>query len=525
MESGTVTQKRPAKKKIKTSWSKHQPRWFGKWHIYLGIIAGFIIAVISITGSILVFEDGIDEALNKDLFLVQQAQHKIPLVDIVLMVQQKYPALQFEYAMDEADKPNSAYRFYNFTAKEEFFINPYTAALSGRRLYESSFIRIVTSIHTSLCIGQTGTYITGIASLILLILTITGLRLWIPQKWSQLKQMLTVKFSAGFRRQNYDWHNVIGFYTAPVVSLLSLTGFCITFSLVIIPLLFMLSGKPPQEVVKIFSAKSAYKKGARPLSLQQAAVIAQQKMPGGRIVLVGLPADSSGVYAFTMYVPGLPKGGHREMIYIDQYNGSPTLNSRTDFPDIGKAYLAWLTPIHFGSFGGLPTQILAVIGGAAPLALFISGFIIWYPRWRKQKRSAEKKAAKGNFNKEDMPVRHAAAKEETRLGTAAFFAKQLKQSFKYAVWILLICAVMGALYGVVSGIVIQPAVFTIAYTAVLIIINFLIAMLCMLFNIIFLGPFKKGSRMLVKYFALSSGFFIVFTVVYMLLMNTGLKIF
>ena len=109
--------------------------------------------------------------------------------------------------------------------------------MSGKRLYQSSFIRIVMNIHTSLLMHETGEYITGTASLILLILTISGLRLWIPRKWKQLKSVLTVNFKGSFKRQNYDWHNVIGFYSSPVVVYLALTGLCITFSVVVVPML------------------------------------------------------------------------------------------------------------------------------------------------------------------------------------------------------------------------------------------------------------------------------------------------
>jgi uncharacterized iron-regulated membrane protein len=511
------------KKRLKLWWARHQHRWFGKWHLYLGIIAGFIIAIIGVTGSILVFQDDIDLALNKDYFLVQQEQHKIPLEAIVPMVKARYPALRFDYAMNEDDGPNRAYRFYDFATEKEFFINPYTAKMSGKRLYQSSFIRIVMNIHTSLLVPKIGEYITGTAALILLILTITGLRLWITKKWKQLKSVLTVNFKAGFKRQNYDWHNVIGFYTAPIVAFLSLTGLCISFSVIVIPALFMLSGQSPQGVAAVFNQKSLYSKKAIALAPKEIAAIAYQQMPHSRIGGIGLPTDSTGVYRLDMITPGLPKTGKREMLVFDQYSGKLLLNSRQAFPSAGKAYLSWLIPLHYGTFGGLPTQILALIGGLCPLLLFITGFIIWWPRWKRQKKNAVKDAAEGRPGPRRLLKIKTADTEKLTIG--AYFWKHLKQGLRYALWTLLIIMVMGVLYGVLSGIVVQPAVFGIAYTTVFVIINFIIALVCFVFNVLFLAPFRKGKAILVKFFSLSFGFLIVFLFAYLLLMNTGMNIF
>ncbi|MEH2367214.1 PepSY-associated TM helix domain-containing protein [Nostoc sp.] len=38
--------------------------------------------------------------------------------------------------------------------------------------------------------------------------------------------------------------------------------------------------------------------------------------------------------------------------------------------------------MHYGTFGGLPTRILYVFVGLAPLILFITGFVMWKQRYR-----------------------------------------------------------------------------------------------------------------------------------------------
>lgn len=494
-------------------WAKHQQRWFGKWHVYLGIIAGAIVAFVGVTGSILVFQDEIDRALNPELFNVTAQQHKMSFAEIIPLVRQKYPDMKFSYLlMEDADKPNLAYRLFNFKTEDEYFINPYTAELSGRRLHESSFIHIVTELHRTLLIPTAGRYIVGLATLCLLILTISGLRLWIPKKWEKIKTVLTVKFSAGFKRQNYDWHNVLGFYSAPVVTLLSLTGVCITFSPLVIALLFVLNGQSPQGVASLLGAKSAYTTGAHTLPLEDIVAATHTTMPGVKIAGVAFPADSLGSYRLDVIGEGLPKSGKREMLILDQYSGKVLLNSRADFPNSGNAYLSWLTPIHYGSFGGMPTKILALLGGLMPLVLFVTGFIIWWPRFRKQTKKAED-AVISDLIVLTFPYR------------LHYFYFNLKKGFRYAFWVVLSSIAIGALYGLPSGILIQPAVFAVTFTCLLVVINFVVALPVWGMNLIFFAPFKKGSRGIIRYFAWSLSFLIVYLICYLLLMNTGLKIF
>ncbi|MHC5862935.1 PepSY domain-containing protein [Nostoc sp.] len=38
--------------------------------------------------------------------------------------------------------------------------------------------------------------------------------------------------------------------------------------------------------------------------------------------------------------------------------------------------------LHYGTFGGLPTRILYVFVGVAPLVLFVTVFFMWWYRYR-----------------------------------------------------------------------------------------------------------------------------------------------
>lgn len=508
------------------NWAQHQKRWFGKWHLYLGLFAGAILCIVGLTGSILVFQDEIDEALNPEMFRYEKKGEPIAFHKIIPIVQEKFPDKEFDFVRNlDVNDPGSTYRFYHLKEGKEFFVNPYNAEISGRRLIHSAFIRIIMDVHTTLLVPQVGKYITGFASLCMLILTISGLRLWIPnniRKWKQWKDALTIKFGASFKRQNLDWHNVLGLYSAPVIIVLSLTGFVITFSTVFIGLLFMLNGKSPDSLQEIFNKKSEYKAGVSPMSIDEIYHKNQTIFPSAKLESVHMPSDSSGVYMLVYLAEGRAKTGRVIMTSADQYTGKLLLNSDTDFPLVGKSYMDWTTPLHYGTFGGWPTRILACLAGLIPISLFITGFIIWWPRYKKQKKTGIKVLSPTQVNKAKKIIQE---RRKLNLPLGKFISYYFKNGLLYAVMILFFGGLGGGLYGVVSGYFLEPAAYTVLYIGMCAIINFAIALMVLVFQTFFLLPFGKSYRMVYKYVVWSLAFFVVFVPVVFLMSWGGLSLF
>jgi len=376
--------------------ARHQRRWFGRWHLWLGLSAGLITAVVGLSGSVLAFREEIDAALNPTLFGVPAPTGvaRLPFDEVLARLARQQPARQFYSIRYATDQPGAAYIVYGKKRTPEWFVNPYTGAVLGQRDREQSFVGFVLRLHRTLLLpGEVGGWVVGLAALTLLLLTISGLRLWLPRKWQHLRAALGVKFGASFQRQNLDWHNVLGMYSAPVVVALTLSGVAMTLSTVIIPLLYVLSFQSPKPVAAAFTSQSAYRAGVRPLAVAQALAACQRAVPGGTVQRLALPQDSVGVYQANVRRPGAHATGHRELVRLDQYSGRVLFNSATDVPNLGQAYLSWVGPMHFGTFGGLPTRVLALLGGLMPAALFITGVLIWWPRWQKQRRRPAPKPA------------------------------------------------------------------------------------------------------------------------------------
>jgi uncharacterized iron-regulated membrane protein len=67
-------------------------------------------------------------------------------------------------------------------------------------------------------------------------------------------------------------------------------------------------------------------------------------------------------------------------VYVDQHSGAvlsePPRRART----AGDIVMAWLSPLHVGSFGGAIVGVAWLILGFAPPLLFVTGFVMWWVR-------------------------------------------------------------------------------------------------------------------------------------------------
>ena len=489
-------------------WASHQRKWWGKWHLYLGLIAGLIVSVVGITGSILVFQDEIDQKMNPELFTVQANGTYKDYGEILPLVKKLYPELGAELIMINKGSEHPTYRILKDGYKTEVFINPYTGEVLDSRPRFGRFLGSVMDIHRSLMIPGVGRYIVGAASLILLILSITGIRLWLPKKIKQIKSSLTVKFSSSFTQQNRSWHNILGVFTFPVVSMLSLSGCVFVLNILILPLMFMFAGSSPQILMNIFGAKSNYSVEAQSLPLANILDSFQEVEPNATVTAIIFPKDSTRAYLINAQSPSKMAEGRKVLSTVDQYSGKILFNSETDLPNVVHAYLSWIQPIHYGSFGGITTRISALIGGLIPLILTITGFFIWWPRYTGRKKYLEKNKDKV-FKKNEV-------QELLKVNVWKFFSGQIKKGFVYALWILPITFFSGGLYGLLVGIVWQPACFAVIFCSFLATINFIAALIVLIFNLLFLVPFKKGKRYILKYFAWSLGIFIIYLIAYLI---------
>lgn len=495
MRFGNLLNKEKKKVVKIREWGSHQRRWWGKWHLYLGLIAGLVVSVIGITGSILVFQNEIDQRLYADFFVTQPNGIYKEYGEIRALLQKHHPELSIESLIRNEGNIHPTYRVLTNASRTEVFVNPYTGEILGSRPRYGHLMSVVMNLHSTLLLPAAGRYASGAAALVLLILSVTGVRLWVRPRVRQLLSALLVKRSSSFAKQSRSWHTLLGVFSFPVVSMLSLSGCVIMLNMLALPLVFMSAGHSPQVLIRLLSAKSTRQIEKPPLSLTYILKSVQEEEPNAKITAIFFPKDTLGTYFINAREPSDNGIDRVVLLSVDQYSGKVLLNSEKEFPKLVHLYIDWIKPIHYGSFGGLLIRILTFVAGLMPLILTLTGFFIWWPRYMQR----PKKRERPDLN----PTPH-------YVNGGLYFLSQFRKGFRYALWGLLLTFSSGALYGLLAGFVWQPACLAVIFGGCLAIINIVIALVSFLFNIIILVPFKKGKYNILKYFAWSMAFGILY---------------
>jgi uncharacterized iron-regulated membrane protein len=197
---------------------------FGQIHLWLGLVSGLVVFIVSLTGCLYVFEEEARDIFQQKYFYVENpAAARRHLDDISAAVQRAYPEetitqIRFKEAADAAF-------VYHTKSKKAISINPYTLQIQGVRDLETDFFNFILDIHLNLKLGEIGEHIIKWNVLIFFVLCVSGFVLWLPKQKKFLKQALTIKWNAkSWKRLNWDLHSVLGFYALAVLLIISLTG-------------------------------------------------------------------------------------------------------------------------------------------------------------------------------------------------------------------------------------------------------------------------------------------------------------
>lgn len=366
---------------------KRTKKIIGFLHLWLGLASSLVVLIVTLTGSILVFEKEIDEWVHKDFFFVKPEGERLSIDRLITAAKQHDTTLQVTSMTVHTDAPDRSVVLYAKRKKETIWVavNPYTAQVLGTINSDTRFFTIVLQLHRYLCLGKTGKVITGISCLIFLSLIITGLVLWWPKKRKEWQQRLKIKWKARAKRLNWDLHAVGGFYVHLIIFLIAFTGLTWSYQWFNNGIFQVFDGKPQQRLVNPPNQiKQPITDGFYENIYQQTNIRLPYKgevdivIPAAdsvsvRISKLNLEADYSNVVDFLFY----EKGTGRVL-------GERLYKNET----MGMKVRRIVYPIHTGNIYGWPTKILAFISTLIAFSLPITGLRIWLGRKKKIARGA-----------------------------------------------------------------------------------------------------------------------------------------
>ncbi|MBE9168618.1 PepSY domain-containing protein [Pleurocapsales cyanobacterium LEGE 06147] len=345
-----------------------------KLHRYIGLFVGVILVIVGLTGSLLVFSHELDQILIEQQFGRVIPQEKtLPLGAIADTVKTAYADRpDFKLAQFDLHPHANAYRIRLRNSEDkdlEVFVNPYTGEILGDRPRDSSFFSRVVRLHYTLFAGEIGTVIVGIVALLLCILSVTGLILW--PGWRKLIAGFKIKWNTRTKRRNFDIHKVVGIVFVIFLAMTGFTGFIWNFYDQTEPIIYAATFTP-----KPAEHKSTLVEGKAQLGIDQIVQKADAALPEAITTFISVPTEPDGVFYIYKKQPQDAQY-FANTVEIDQYSGEVLRVVDSQNATLGDRVLNAFVPMHYGTFGGLPTRILYVFVGLSPTILFITGFIMY----------------------------------------------------------------------------------------------------------------------------------------------------
>jgi uncharacterized iron-regulated membrane protein len=357
-------------------------------HRYIGLAVGIVLAIVGMTGSILVFRSELVTAQT-----IQNLPSVVPNGDrlAIEMLYDRASTYLKTKAPDNFIEGFSPSDFHLFlpnepvyvrhldTAKklDGFFLNPYTGDIIG----DDSNIKLaldawewLLQLHINLLAGDAGLYFVGIVGLLATILVVTGIVLW--PGWGKFINGFKIKWDGHAKRRNYDLHKVIGIVTSIFLAMTTFTGFCWNFDPWITSTIHAVTFSDPNT--KDSSIISKPVAGIENVDLLRQHItkitpVIKAQYPNWELANVYIDPKPEGVISAIGYL--LPNKYEAFIFAFDKYSG--TLIRKLGTATLGDRITGSFAAIHFGTFAGLPSRILYIFVGISPTILLITGFIMW----------------------------------------------------------------------------------------------------------------------------------------------------
>lgn len=381
-------------------------KWSAKLHLWFGLSVGLIVFIVSLSGTMYVFKDEIQNILRKNVIYVDAetiSPKPLPIEvlkeKITLELNEKFPVTSVEIPLDKNksyeflyyEKDKNAWNYFDEVKINKLvYVNPYNGEILGVYNEKYDIFPILKSIHWSLLLKTDwGKYVVGIPVVLFIIMLITGIILWWPKnkKARQGRLSFDWKNVKTWKRKNYDLHNVLGFYVSFIALLLSLTGIYFSYPWVKSAFNLALSGSselPKEKEIK--SPDSLLVKN--PAVFDLAALEVRKKYPAYssfRIPLNGKNKKGKELKNIPVTVYGEEgRFAIRSQLVFDKNSGKLLLNKSHDQLNNAEQYAHANYDIHTGSYFGVFGKIIWFIAGLICTSLPITGFLIWLGKKKKK---------------------------------------------------------------------------------------------------------------------------------------------
>ena len=367
----------------------------GKIHLWLGLSSGIIVFIIAITGCLYAFQEEIQNITEEYRFVKEQNLNFLPPSKLVGIAKKELPN-KLLHAIKYNEKNNAVdAEFYQYEPSYYYtvFINPYTGKVSKTVNHEEGFFAFILDGHFNLWLPhEIGQVVVSVATLIFLVLLVSGLILWYPKNKNAAKQRFSFKWKKGtkWKRKNYDLHNITGFYMLIIGIIFAITGLVWGFQWFAYSYYTMSGGEKSLLYEEPLSKINQKVSTTMVKPLDAVWLQMQREYPLAKSIEIHPPETNMSTIAANA---NSDKGTYWKIDYryFDQYSLKEIPVShiwgRKKTDKIADNLMKMNYDIHTGAILGLPGKIFAFLCSLLIASLPISGCYIWWGRNRKKKNT------------------------------------------------------------------------------------------------------------------------------------------
>lgn len=363
-------------------------------HLTVGITVGLIVLIMSVTGTMLAFRHeiiGFAERRMQNVAPQTSGAQKLSLAVIIAKAQEVQPQAS-PSALTLRSSPNASVAV-NFGREHVVYVNPYTGDILGQGSKTHDVLEKIEVWHRWLGmegkLKSLGHNIKGVCTIAFLLMVISGLYLWWPREWNwkTLKMVTTFNPNASGKAKDFNWHNVIGFWCAPLLIIIALTGIIMSYTWANNLLYRMAGNDPPAAQSK--EEKKEEKPPQLDLNVIDLAVLkAQEKVPGWVLMNIRFPAKAGAPVSVSIKESGHFNPNPRSQLNIDPVTLETVKWEPFSEQVLGKRLRTWARYLHTGEAGGLIGKTIAFFASlAATLLVWTGTAMAWYRFciWRSRK--------------------------------------------------------------------------------------------------------------------------------------------
>ncbi|MDG2170759.1 MAG: PepSY-associated TM helix domain-containing protein [Opitutales bacterium] len=359
-------------------------------HLIAGVIAGIVILIMCVTGVALTYEKSMIAWSERDARRIETPEpgtEQMP-VEALLKIAGETESDANPSGLIFYSKPDSAVAI-SYGRSGAVYANPYTGEVrASEATTMRSFMRTMVSWHRWIALSgdsrSLGKAITGACNFAFLFLAVSGIYLWWPRKWTMnaLKAILLFNASLKGKARDWNWHNVIGIWSALILAVLTATALPISYGWAG-DLIYTLTGTeqpaggsrrgqagPPVEV-------PTPPAGANQLSQSALLAAVQSEFPDWKEITLRIPGGrgnrGGGPTAASFSIKektSWPRTG-TTTVSLDPFTGSILSQSGFGDQDAARQVRGWTRFLHTGEALGFVGQTLA---GLASLG---GAFLVW----------------------------------------------------------------------------------------------------------------------------------------------------